>query len=204
MTYSFDDVCDFLEEWEQSPSAAEYHQRIEDLLTEMGPGQDGRAELLGRSGSHRIDAFRIEIDLVEAEKRLRAALEDGGPTVIDPRTNLVEELRLTGRREEYEALVRECIRAPSTLSVAGTCATLGEKLELADDLDLAHRAYTVGLKYFDPDEDVPEDVDEDTCLSGRYRVRRTRGNGMDAYDRAFEDLFPEPAGAIKDRLAVGS
>lgn len=38
-------------------------------------------------------------------------------------------------------------------------------------------------------------------FAGRYRVRRYLGKGLDAYDRAFEELSPEPAQAIKERLA---
>lgn len=63
----------------------------------------------------------------------------------------------------------------------------------------AHRAYTVGLKEFDPDIDTPDDLDADLCLAGRYRVRRELGRGVDAFDRAFEDVNPEAAGAIKER-----
>jgi len=99
-------------------------------------------------------------------------------------------------------LVRSCLRDRTPRYVHGDLhADLGEVLEMRGHLQLAQRAFTVGLKDFDPALDEP-DFDEDMCLGGRYRVRRALDAGFDPLDRAFENLKPEAASAIRDRTEV--
>lgn len=197
MPAAFDEIRDLREEWEATLSPDEYRRQLLATLEEMEVGEVGRAELLECLASD------FGEDHERALEFARAAVTDGGPTTIDARVALVRALYSLGRDDEAADLVRDLLRSPARDDVtAGLHATLGEVLEMTDRPHDAHRAYTVGLKEFDPDEDEPT-VDEDMCLAGRYRVRRRLGLGADAFDRCFEELAPAGAAAIRERAAAG-
>lgn len=198
MSRSFEDVIDEREEWEATLPPAAYRDRIRTELAAMQVGDPGRAELLTCLSSSTLAVT------AESESLVREALADGGPTVIDSRVELLRVLLALGpgRDDEAAALTKELTRATARPDVvAGLHATLGEVLEMADRLKEAQRAYTVGLKHLDPAEDEPE-IDEDLCLSGRYRVRRALGLGRDSYDALLEELSPQGAAAIRERTAA--
>jgi hypothetical protein len=199
MSPTFDEIRDLREEWEETLPSEEYRRRLTAKVEEMAVGEAGRAELL--------ECLASDVDEPVTERTLelaRAAVEDGGPTTMDPRVAVVRTLYDLGRDDEATDLVRELIRSRSRDDVTvGLHATLGEVLEMADRLREGHRAYTVGLKEFDPAQDEPT-LDEDMCLAGRYRVRRALDLGRDAYDRCFEELSPTAAEAINERAAAGS
>lgn len=197
MTLGFDDIRDLREEWEMTLPPEQYRAQLRAHVDRMEVGQPGRAELLACLAS--------DAGIPPSEESLalaRAAVEDGGPTTIDPRVEVLRLLLALGRDEEATELTGELVRArPRDDVEVGLHAAAGEALEMADRTREAHRCYTVGLKHFDPDSDDP-DLDEDLCLSGRYRVRRQLGLGPDAFDRCLEELRPTAADAIRRRAAA--
>jgi hypothetical protein len=197
VTLDFDDIRDLREEWEATLPPAEYRARVQAQIEQMVVGQPGRAELLS--------CLAQDPDLPASEESLalaRAAVDDGGPATVDPRVEVLRVLLALGRDEEATDLLRELVRARARDDVeAGLHATVGEVLEMAHRTREAHRFYTIGLKDFDPDRDDP-DLDEDTCLSGRYRLRRQLGLGFDSFDRCLEELDPQRAAAIRERAAA--
>lgn len=194
MTPTFEDICELREEWEATLSPAVYRARIVALVETMSPGDSGRAELLECLASDRSEPVSERtVELVNA------AIEDGGPTTVDPRGELVRVLYELGRDDEADALVQQLLRATSRDDVTvGLHTTLGEVLELLDRTRQAQRVYTIGLKDLDPEVDEP-DLDESLCLAGRYRVRRAMALGIDAFDRCLEEASPDAAAAIRQR-----
>jgi hypothetical protein len=196
----FDAICDLREEWESTLSPTDYRARIDEQVAAMAPGQTGRAELLAARAEVRWED-QSDDELAAAERSMRAAIDDGGPTYGDPRVRLLEILLRRSRDDEADTLVRECLRRSSPQNVLGAgLDELGEALEAAGDLRRAQRAFTVGLREFEPSIDEP-DADEHACLTGRYRVRRALGLGLDAFDRAFREIDPDTAAAIDDPAA---
>jgi len=196
---TFEDIRDLREEWEATLSHEEYRRRLTAKVEEMEVGEPGRAELL--------ECLASDPGEPVTERTLelaRAAVEDGGPTTLDPRIAVVGALYDLGRDDEAADLVRELIRSQSSDSVTvGLHAVLGDLLEVKGRHREAHRAFTVGLKEFEPALDEPT-LDEDLCLAGRYRTRRALSLGRDALDRCFEELSPDAAAAIRERTAAGS
>jgi hypothetical protein len=194
---TIDDIRDLLEEWEATLPPDEFRERVRATIETMAVGDPGRAELLAHLGT--------ELQPVATEHSLelvRAAVDDGGPTTIDARVELLRVLYWLDRQPEADKLARELLRAQPRDGVAvGLHASLGEVLELAERIREAHRAYTVGLKEFDPELDEPT-MDEDVCLAGRYRVRRSLGMGTDALDRCLEELAPTAAASIRARTVA--
>lgn len=201
MPLDFDDIRDLREEWEVTLDANAYRERISAYVDTMASGDVGRAELLLALCERTLMDEPSTEDLERAAEHAREAFADGGPTTSDPRLELLRVLDRLGREDEVNGLIRECLRDRTPDHVEMDIhAELGEILELRGRLRDAHRAYTVGLKEFEPDLDEP-DFEEDTCLAGRYRVRRELALGFDSLDRAFQNLSPDPAKAIRDRAA---
>jgi len=198
MKPTFEEICELREEWEGTLSPAEYRQRMLAQVEAMAVGDPGRAELLECLASDAGEPVTERtVELAEA------AIADGGPTTVDPRVELVRAFSLLGREDEADALVRELMRARSRNDVmVGLHTRLGEVLEMIDRPKDAQRAYTIGLKDFDPDLDEP-DIDESLCLTGRYRVRRLLALGHDGFDRCLEQLSPRAASAIQERTTDG-
>jgi len=190
----FEDICNLREQWEATLSPEDYRERVTAQLAEMAVGDPGRAELLSCLST------QPDFPLTEESLALaRAALEDGGPTTIDSRVEVLRALLELGRDDEAEQMIRALLRARSRDGVTvGLHPALGEVLEMAGRTRDAHRAYTVGLKEFDPELDEPT-IDEDLCLAGRYRVRRELGLGFDLLDRCLEELAPRAAASIRER-----
>jgi hypothetical protein len=199
MLATFDDIRDRREEWEATLPHDEYRQRMLTEVEQMAMGEPGRAELL--------ECLSSDLAGEDAERSLelaRAAVDDGGPTTVDARVAVVRALYAVGRGDEASVLVRKLLRARSRDDVTvGLHTTLGEVLEMEDQLSDAQRAYTVALREFDPEVDEPT-LDEDMCLAGRYRVRRALGAGRDAYDRFLEEFAPTAAEAIRERATSAS
>jgi hypothetical protein len=196
---TFEDICDLREEWEATLPHDEYRRRVLAQVDAMQVGEPGRAELL--------ECLASDLDEPVTERTLelaRAAVEDGGPTTIDARVEVVRALYALEREDEAGDLVRELMRArPRDDVTAGLHHSVGEALEMLARFRDAQRAYTVGLREFDPERDEP-DFDEELCLAGRYRTRRALELGTDAFDRCFEEISPEGAAAIRDRAAAGT
>lgn len=194
MKPTFEDISDLRESWETTLSPADYRQRLLAQIETMAVGDPGRAELLQCLASDPSQPVSAEtLDFAQA------AIDDGGATTIDPRVERVRALKELGRDEEADALVRQLLRSPSRDDVmVGLHASLGEVLEMTSCFKDAQRAYTIGLKDFEPDLDEP-DLNEDLCLAGRYRVRRLMGLGSDRFDRCLEEIAPRAAAAIRGR-----
>jgi hypothetical protein len=196
----FEDIRDLREEWEFTLDRDAYRSKIAAYVEGMAVGDVGRAELLmALSESLLMEDAPSNEDLERVIGYAHEAMADGGELTTDPRVEIVEALDRLGRADEMLALVRSCLRDRTPAHVhVDLHADLGEVLEMRGHLELAQRAFTIGVKDFEPDLDEP-DFDEDMCLGGRYRVRRALGAGFDPLDRAFENFKPDAAAAIRER-----
>lgn len=145
-------------------------------LEDFEPGETGRAEFLA--------SLAGELNLVEdyegAREASLAAIDDGGPTELDPRCGLLANELDAGEDDRADLLLAELlvrVRAGSLGSVE--CEWIAGSLEQAGRLRQALRWFTIPLLDVHPDD--IEDVDMPT-LHGRYRVRRELNLPLDNYD----------------------
>lgn len=199
---TFEDVRDRLDDWQASLTAEQYRDRVLSHVATLARGDLGRAEMLSALSESAVASSATQADLERAAEWARQSLADGGQVVIDPRIALLRALFRLDREDEATAIVRECLRdrTPEHVRI-DLHATLGEVLEDVGRHREAQRAYTVGLKDFEPDLDDP-DFGQALCLAGRYRSRRSLGLGIDSLDREFEETTPEAAELIKERAAA--
>lgn len=156
--------------------------RLRERIAELAPGDEGRAAFLVTLAGE----LNLVGDLDGARDASLAAIDDGGPTTLDPRCGLLmNELHAgdQGRADEILAEMLARVRA-GQLGVT-ECEWVAGSLEEAERLKDAHRWYTIPLRDIDPD-----DIDElpSHSLHGRYRVRRKLGLPLDAYDEARDLL----------------
>lgn len=146
------------------------------------------------------------------------ALEDGGPSSVDPRAPLARALFMVGRTAEAEALIRRLGTEPPR--DARMCDLLAELLVEREDLPAALAWSTAGVQLClgtepgpvrpaSPDDEdesmagvaatVPKPVGEGPgargdetelrlLLSLRFRVRNDLGLAEDEYDRLLDKL----------------
>ena len=175
----------------------DYHEEIESICLTGSPaervvilrkriedfehGEHGRAEFL--------TSLAGELNLVEdfdgAREASLAAIEDGGPTDLDPRCGLLMNELDAGDDERADTLLAELlvrVRAGSLGSVE--CEWIAGSLEQAGRLRQSLRWFTIPLLDVHPDD--IEDVDM-PALHGRYRVRRELGLPLDNYDLARDE-----------------
>jgi hypothetical protein len=150
--------------------------------SELAPGEDGRAEFLTSLGGE----LELVGDYAGAREAILAAIEDGGPTVLEPRCSLLS-IELTAGNEPA---VRDLLAAFLELARAGSlsvteCQWIADDLEFAERLREAHRWYTIPLRDIDPDDVNALPLG---ALHGRWRVRRELELPHDAYDEASELL----------------
>jgi hypothetical protein len=153
------------------------------------------------------------------------ALEDGGPSSVDPRAPLARALFMVGRTGEAEALIRRLGTEPPR--DARMCDLLAELLVEREDLPAALAWATVGVQLClgaepgpvrpaSPDDEgevvtgiaatVPRPVGEPGAhsdetelrllLSLRFRIRNDLGLAEDEYDRLLDKL---PLGRARRR-----
>jgi len=178
-----------------------------------------RAEAYTRAG----EQWLLADDPAAAANGFLRALEDGGPSFVDPRAPLVRALFMMDRSEEAERLIAELAAEPPR--EPRMCDLLAELLAERSDLIGALAWAGAGVELClgrspgpvalagEADSDGPEagadavpvlpagDRNElRLLLSLRFRIRNDLGLPEDAYDRLLDELSSEP-GAASDRLS---
>ncbi len=152
-------------------------RRIEDFEQ----GEDGRAEFLAALAGE----LHLVGDFAGAREASLAAIEDGGPTELDPRCGLLMSELEAGEDDRADVLLAELlVRVRSGLIGSVECEWIASALEEAGRLRQALRWFTLPLLDVHPDD--VEDVDT-RALEGRYRVRRALGMPLDGYDLARDE-----------------
>ncbi|MET0928349.1 MAG: hypothetical protein ABWX74_02475 [Aeromicrobium sp.] len=150
------------------------------LLAGLPAGAEGHAEVL----TCMADELTWRGDLAQAEATYRAAIHDGGRTVLSPYTGLLNIALGRGddaEVDEYLALLLTKSRADKL--VVGDYEWIAESLEESGRLRAALRWFTIPLRDIQPGD---VDLMPPGCLQGRYRVRRTLELPIDAYDESHE------------------
>ena len=150
-------------------------------VDDFAPGEIGRAEFL--------TALAGELNLVEDHEGAReasiAAIEDGGPTELDPRCGLLMNELDAGEDKRADEVLTELLGRARTGALGSVeCEWVAGSLEQAGRLRQALRWFTLPLLDVHP-EDV-EDVHM-PAVHGRYRVRRALGLPLDMYDFARDE-----------------
>lgn len=168
-----------------SDEVEELHARMPDAalarhLEQRGdtdaPGTFGRAAWLSHAGEY----WELAHQPARARSCYERAAQDGGPTWIDPRAQLLGVLFELGEEPRIQALLDDLRRDVRAGRARGPVHEfVGEALELNGRLDEALRWYQAGL--------ARAEEDDDGCLNGRYRVRRALGLPHDRYDTVCEE-----------------
>ena len=178
------ELVDFADEIETICTSGTPSERVVVLrrrVDDFAPGEIGRAEFL--------TALAGELNLVEDHEGAReasiAAIEDGGPTELDPRCGLLMNELDAGEDERADDVLKDLLGRARTGALGSVeCESIAGSLERAGRLRQALRWFTLPLLEVHP-ADI-EDVDV-PALSGRYRVRRELGLPLDMYDHAREE-----------------
>jgi hypothetical protein len=186
-----------------------------------------RAEAYTRAG----EQWLLADEPAAAANGFRRALEDGGPSFVDPRAPLARALFMMGREDEAEALIGELAAEPPR--EARMCDLLAELLVERSDPIGALAWASAGVELClgrspgpvasagDADTSGPEDTATDVVpelppgdqaelrllLSLRYRIRNDLGLPEDAYDRLLDELPSKPgtvAGGLPDTTTSAS
>jgi hypothetical protein len=181
-----------------------------------------RAEAYTRAG----EQWLLADDPAEAANRFMRALEDGGPSDVDPRAPLARALFMMDRAEEAETLIGRLAAEPPR--EPRMCDLMAELLAERGDLigALAWAAAGVELCLGRSPRPVANAGDADTeepqvgqaggaavvaalpperqaelrlLLTLRFRIRNDLGLPEDAYDRLLDELPSEP-GTISGSL----
>lgn len=150
-------------------------------IDDFEQGEDGRAEFLAALAGE----LHLVGDFAGAREASLAAIEDGGPTELDPRCGLLMSELEAGEDDRADALLAELlVRVRSGLIGSVECEWIASTLEEAGRLRQALRWFTLPLLDVHPDD--VEDVDM-RALDGRYRVRRALAMPLDGYDLARDE-----------------
>ncbi|WP_028649143.1 hypothetical protein [Nocardiopsis sp. CNT312] len=163
---------------EHGPVAA----RLQDLANQVDSGSEvGRAELFVRAG----EQWEIAQEYERACAAYQRAIDDGGPTVIDPRAlSAGSLLQLDETESAYAHLSRLEKDEPPGLP---TYVHVAEALYAHDDFQGAERWATAGVRHYLHREGEPR-VRELLLelLRLRFRVRVDLGLGEDDLDRRLD------------------
>ena len=176
-----DAIADEVEELGPWTKGERHASDLERLAQDMAVGDPGRAEWFLHAGE------RWEMDGRRARARAcyEAALEDGGPTWIDPRALLVSLLLELGESAQADELLAELRRDLAAHGPRGPVHEfVGEALEANGRPQEALRWFGAGLTHGQRDDPEAADLG---CLNGRYRVRRRLGLDHDRYDLLCEE-----------------
>lgn len=188
-----EDFDDELESIELSGTPRERIDILRARIEDFQPGEIGRATFLTSLAGQ----LNLIEDYVGARETGLAAIEDGGPTDLDPRCGLLMNELHAGedaRADEFLAELLDRFRAGLVGDVE--CEWIAGSLEEADRPRQALRWFTISLAEIHPDD--IEDIHL-RALNGRYRVRRQLGLPLDAYDIARDDWH-----SLNDELAEDS
>ena len=165
---------------------------MEQRAQTMAVGEPGRAEWFLHAG----DRWSLSGEPTRARACYERALEDGGPTWIDPRALLVSVLFQLGASAEAEDVLSTLRRDIARSGALGPVHEfVGEALELSGNLQESLRWYAAGLTYLERQDPGAVDLG---CLNGRYRVRRELGLGLDGYDVLCEERRREAAATLDE------
>lgn len=176
------DISDEIDDIVFDMAPAQRIARLRERIAEFAPGEDGRAAFLCALAGE----LNMAGDLDGARTASLAAIDDGGPTTLDPRCGLLMNELHAGDQVRADEILGELLaRVRAGLLGETECEWIAGSLEEADRLKDAHRWYTIPVRDIDP-----EDIDELPIhlLDGRYRVRRELGLPLDAYDEARDLL----------------
>ncbi|MCW2829491.1 MAG: hypothetical protein JWP31_183 [Aeromicrobium sp.] len=180
----WDDLSDQLEQIGAVPDRTHRLGEYRRLLTELPPGEEGRAEVL----TCLADDLTGEGLLDDARDAYREAIDDGGRTVLDPQVGLLTVALAAGDNARVDELLALLLaKSRSDQLVVPDYEWIAEALEDAGRLRAALRWFTIPLRDIQPGD---VDLMPTVCLNGRFRVRRTLGLPLDAYDEAH-DLWHE-------------
>lgn len=184
----FDEVCGLLDGIEAETDRARRRDEHTRLLAALGPGEDGRAEVLSRMAEDLMTDDRRD----EARETYQAAVDDGGRTILDPRTGLLDIALADGDDARVDELLAQLmVRSRADELVVGDYEWIAESLEDSGRLRAALRWFTIPLRDIQPGD---IDLMPVVCLDGRWRVRRALDLPVDAYDEAYEVLHSGPTG----------
>ena len=179
-----------------------------------------RAEAYTRAG----EQWLLADEPAAAANRFRRALEDGGPSDIDPRAPLARALFMMDRAEEAQAVIDRLAAEPPL--EPRTCDLMAELLAERSDLIGALAWAGAGVELClgrspgpvatagDAETEEPDagqagstaaalppggQAELRLLLTLRFRIRNDLGLPEDAYDRLLDELPSEP-GAISGSL----
>ncbi len=181
-----DGILDEVEE-HHGVAPAQRARIFEQRAAKLAAGESGRAAWLAHAG----EAWEMTGLLEPARSCYEQALDDGGPTYLDPRAQLVGVLLRLGETDRADGLIGE-IRRDVRAGHAGrdVHGLVGEALEEVGRLKDALAWFDAGLTHHARgDSDEPEVI----CLNGHHRVRRALGLPLDRYDLVAEEQHREYA-----------
>ncbi|MET0766842.1 MAG: hypothetical protein ABW075_11030 [Aeromicrobium sp.] len=174
------ELGDTLEEIGRAPDGTDRLGEYRRILADLPAGVEGHAEVL----TCLADELKWQGQLDEAEATYRAAIADGGRTVLAPQTGLLNIALGRGDDAEIdEFLALLLTRSRADELVIGDYEWIAESLEEAGRLRTALRWFTIPLRDIQPGD---IDLMPVGCLDGRWRVRRALELPVDAYDEAYE------------------
>ncbi len=171
-------ILDEVEDWHGTPHP-EQAAHFEEHARALPPGAMGRAAWFVYAG----EAWELEGDPGHAKAMYEEAVTDGGPSLLDPRAELLNVLLELGETDRAEEVLDELTvdlrdgRVTETFHV-----TVGEALELHGRLQEALRWFDAGVTWSESFVGDPDLV----CLNGHFRVRRALGLPPDRYDELVE------------------
>ena len=177
---------DELEEIALTPDRAYRLGEYRRLLTVVGPGEEGHAEVLTCLADDLVGEGLLD----EARAAYEAAVADGGRTVLDPHGGLLNVALHAGDDALVDELLAVLIaKSRADELVVSDYEWVAGSLEESGRLRTALRWYTIPLRDIQPGA---VDLMPVACLEGRWRVRRELDLPVDAYDEAHELLHTVP------------
>jgi tetratricopeptide (TPR) repeat protein len=178
----FDEASDEIDEIQQTLGLAARIDAFRRRSDELEVGEDGRAEFLACLAGE----LELNGDVDDARAAYLEAINDGGPTELEPRCGLLSIELTAGHDDRVTELLRELLAMARAQGLSDTeHHWVGESLEAAGRFREAMRWFTIPLRDIDPDDIEALPI---ALVHGRWRVRRELGLPQDAYDEA-RDLW---------------